>query len=363
MRIERLWYPGQKGGAARALSLALAPLSLLYRAGLRLRGGVRSDASVRCPVISVGNLTVGGNGKTPLVLELCRLALARSLRPAVVSRGYGRRGSEVRVVHRPGGPAPDWREAGDEPAFLARRCPELPIVVGRDRVAAARRAWDEFSPDVIVCDDGFQHRALGRDLDILAWNARRGAGNGRLLPAGPLREPLSAAQRAGLIVFVHAAGRDAEELRKNAGLPAGIPAVGCDLVPDGFVAAGAGDRLLANPGPGRWLGVCGIADPDGFGASLRQAGVEVAGLVAFRDHHPFSARDLARIERRRADTGAAGVITTEKDLARLEGRRGMLPPAPPWFALRLAVRWSAGAEREVFRRILERVEARRLRTQ
>ncbi len=352
MKIERVWYPKPGDVAARLCGAALSPLSLLYRAGLGLRGGALSGAGAGRPVLSVGNLTVGGNGKTPLALELCRLAQKKGLRPALVFRGYGRRTGEVRVAHRPGARPPAWQDVGDEPAFLARRCPDLPVVVGRDRVAAARLALREFSPDVVVCDDAFQHRALRRDLDILAWNARRGAGNGRLLPAGPLREPLSAARRADLIVFVNAAARPLEELRARHGLPAGIPVAGCDLVPEGWVAAGDWNRLLAVPGPGAFLGVCAIADPDGFFESCRQAGVELAGSLAFRDHHPFSEKELADITARARALGAAGVLTTEKDLGRLEGAALELPV----FALRLSVRWGDGAEELLVRRLLELVE-------
>lgn len=355
MKIERVWYPQPGDMAARLCGAALAPASLLYRAGLGLRRRAVADAGVGCPVICVGNLTVGGNGKTPLALELCRLARQSGLRPALVSRGYGRRSGEVRVAHRPGARPPAWQDVGDEPAFLARRCPELPMVVGRERTAAALLAAREFSPDLIVCDDAFQHRALHRDLDILAWNARRGAGNGRLLPAGPLREPLSAARRAGLIVFVHAAAEGIEELRARHRLPADIPAVACDLVPEGWVAAEDWTRRLPPPGAGVFLGVCAIADPDGFFESCRQAGVELAGSLAFRDHHAFSERELARVTARAREVGAAGVLTTEKDLVRLEGFSLGLPV----FALRLSVRWRAGEEERIVRRLLDLVERSR----
>lgn len=352
MKIERVWYPETGDVTARLCGAALSPLSLLYRAGLGLRGGAGASAGAGCPVLSVGNLTVGGNGKTPLALELCRLAQMNGLRPALVFRGYGRRTGEVRVAHRPGARPPAWQDVGDEPAFLARRLPDLPMVVGRDRVAAALLAVREFSPDLVVCDDAFQHRALHRDLDILAWNVRRGAGNGRLLPAGPLREPLSAARRADLVVFVNAASRPLEVLRAQHGLPAGVPAVGCDLVPEGWVAAGDWSRLLAAPGAGAFLGVCAIAHPGGFLESCRRAGIELAGSLAFRDHHAFSKRELADITARARALGAAGVLTTEKDLVRLEGAAIGLPV----FALRLSLRWGDGAEELLVRRLLELVE-------
>jgi len=337
--LERLWYDPRAPALLRGLGAGLAPLCLAYRAGLGLGARVR-PARVGRPVISVGNLVAGGSGKTPLVMALVELLEAAGLRVAIVSRGYGRRTRGVRVAHLPGEPPPGWEAVGDEPALLARRCPRAALVVGEDRVAAARRAVEVAAPDVIVCDDAFQHRALARDLDLVAVHARRGFGNGRLLPRGPLREPLAALARAHGVVLTHLRGPEPPAAQAaHLGVPAELPVVGLELEPGGLLS-GAGAPVAVPAGP--VVAGAAIAHFAGFLESLAALGVRVATELAFPDHHPLGPPALARLERLARVRGAAAVVVTEKDLVKLPAAGDL-----PLLALRLAPRWVGPDARRV----------------
>jgi tetraacyldisaccharide 4'-kinase len=330
--LERLWYDPAPSAALRGLGAGLAPLGWAYAAGLRLRPGAHPEGVGR-PVVSVGNLVAGGSGKTPLVMALVDLLEGAGLRVALVSRGYGRRTRGVRVGYVPGEPRPGWQEVGDEPALLARRCPGAALVVGEDRVAAARRAVEVAAPDVLVCDDAFQHRALARALDLVAVHAGRGFGNGRLLPRGPLREPLSALTRAHAVVLTHHRGQEPPAAQAaRLGVPAQLPVVGLELAPDGLVSP-AGARVGVPAGP--VLAGAAIAHFEGFLQSLAALGVRVAAELAFPDHHPLGPRALVRLEALARARGAVAVVVTEKDLVKLPGAGGTLP----LLALRLEARW------------------------
>src|SRR5262249_45604722 len=199
---ERLWYPDP--AEARSTSVGLGPLrmaELLFRAGAGLRnaledrGVLRSERVAGPKVISVGNLTVGGAGKTPAVIHLAGLFSGNGQRVAVLSRGYGRRSSHDVVVT----PLTPFSMAGAEPLLIARPCPAAVVLVGSNRVALAKRARDEYGAEVILLDDGMQYRSLARDVDIAVIDEAVGLGNGRLLPRGPLREPPAALRRSSLL--------------------------------------------------------------------------------------------------------------------------------------------------------------------
>jgi len=237
--LEEVWY-----GSAHAWFLR--PMSALYAGaqGLRsaaYRSGLLKPTRVGRPVVVVGNLTVGGTGKTPLVAWLVEALAARGIRAGIVSRGYGRSGDAVRSVD----PRDSWRDVGDEPLLLARRT-RAPVVVGRDRVAAARRLI-ELGVDAIVADDGLQHLRLARDFELVVVDGARGFGNGRLLPSGPLREPLTRLRTVDAVVV----NGDAPAGRPLA--PASSPALRATMrvVVDGVLPvdseAGTGPRR-SNPG-------------------------------------------------------------------------------------------------------------------
>ncbi|MBN2496390.1 MAG: tetraacyldisaccharide 4'-kinase [Deltaproteobacteria bacterium] len=340
-RLDALWYG--PAGRWRALGATLLPLSLAYAAGLRLHRRLVRVQRLARPVISVGNLTLGGSGKTPLVVEIAARLERLGARVAVVSRGYGRESRGPRLARLPGGPPPPAREVGDEPALIARRLDAAAVAVGEDRAAAARLAVAAFEPDVLVCDDAFQHWGLARDLDLLCVHAQRGLGNRRLFPAGPLREPVAAARRADLIVFTHAGeGDEAACLCARHGLPSEIPATVCRLEPGGLVA---GDGLVpqALPAGSRVAGACAIAHPAGFFASLSRAGLELVQRSSLPDHEPMRPGWLAERARRAQRRGARALVVTEKDLVRIQPGGSLCLPL---LALRLEAVWQGdGAQR------------------
>ena len=290
--LNRRWY-GSQGSCA-----ALRPLERLYGAAVaarRARAGVPSRLAA--PVIVVGNLTVGGTGKTPLAVWLAAQLTRRGVPVGVISRGYGRSGSRVRLLDRDC----SWREVGDEPLILARnsRCV---TAVGRDRVAAARAVLAR-GARVIVSDDGLQHLALPRDCSIVVADGARGFGNGRLLPAGPLREPLQ--RLAGADALVINGESEHSSLRTAA---AHFPRIvlRMDLVAREAVSLGSPERRALEAFRGTAVhAVAGIGHPQRFFRDLRARGIEVREHP-FADHHPLRAAEL--------DFGDdLPVLMTEKD--------------------------------------------------
>jgi tetraacyldisaccharide 4'-kinase len=253
---------------------------------------------LRRPVISVGNLAVGGRGKTPMVSSIARELLRMGERPAILTRGYARATPEdgVVVVRDPQGMRADLARAGDEPLMLARSLPGVSVLVSSDRYLAGRLAEHQFDATVHVLDDGFQHLQLDRDVDIVMM-AREDIAHPLTLPAGRLREPLDTLVAADAIVAVDddvvvEAGQDVPVFRAR--------------------------RVLTNPAPGvPAMAVAGIASPSRFFEDLRAAGTIPVKTRAFRDHQPYSRADLARICTEAKSAGAAIVVTTEKDYVRL----------------------------------------------
>jgi len=276
-----------------AWSAPLAALSTVYRAGAALHRAVARPVKVSVPVISVGNLTVGGAGKTPVTIELARRLAAAGKTPAVLSRGYGRRSREPLEV-RPDAPV---EAAGDEPLLMARR--GLRVFVGARRAPLAELAIRR-GADVLLLDDGLQHHALARDLDVIVADASNPFGNGRLLPAGPLREPVSALDRVrmGLVWLTRCdRPRDARTSALRA-----------------FPAVESAFEAHADMRGKRVFLFAGIARPESFEQTVRGLGADVAGTRWFRDHHLYTAAELRAL--RDAARGAL-LVTTEKDLVRI----------------------------------------------
>lgn len=294
MREPPFWWQ-EPGAYARAL----APLAALYSAvaGARLAG---SGARAGVPVICIGNLTVGGGGKTPTAMAVARMLLAAHRRPCFLTRGYG--GSCL-------GPAPvtplgTAAEFGDEPLLLAR---VASTVVARDRVAGARAAVDD-GADVIVMDDGLQNPALAKTVALVALDGRRGIGNGRVIPAGPLRAALARQlDQVSALIVIGAPGPSACRTISTA-QERGLPVFAAHLEPDREVIA----ALKARP----VLAYAGIADPDKFFATLARAEVPLARRRSFPDHYVYTATDAADLLAAAKQTGLQ-LVTTEKDAARL----------------------------------------------
>jgi len=286
------------------------PLTGLYGAVAALRNtlydsGVLSARRLEQPVVSVGNLSVGGSGKTPFVIALGELLKARGIRFAVLSRGYGRKTRGVLVVENDGNAA----DFGDEPLLIARRL-GVPVIVGESRYEAGRVAEQRFQPQLHILDDGFQHRSLVRDFDIVLMTERDF--DDRMLPSGRMREPLSSLQRADAIAL-----------------------------PQGFSTHDRVFGKIAQPGKLIWrmkrdlvvpaapvspIAFCGIARPQQFFAQVRAAGIKPAAEVEFRDHHAYCRADIERLLAMRGQLGAGGFLTTEKDAVNLGPLQSELNP-------------------------------------
>lgn len=289
------------------------------------------------PVISVGNLVVGGSGKTPLVATLARLLAAAGERPAVLSRGYGRLDVADGVVVVSDGdrvlvpPA----QSGDEPAMLARTLPGVPVLVSRERYLAGRLAERRFGCTLHLLDDGFQHLQLARDADLLVVSAVDLSE--RLLPAGRLREPLLAA-RAADALLVPGTDEDVDAVMRGTGVETAFRVTVRHHDPRLITSdpQRIGDDLCRPPAR-PVVAVAGIARPERFFAALRALGWTIGRELVFRDHHWFTARDIARIEQAAFSAGANLIVTTEKDAARLSPSLVTAPPAWAVLPLELAV--------------------------
>jgi tetraacyldisaccharide 4'-kinase len=304
----------------------LAPLSALYgkatslRAGWYASGRLRASALPR-PSISVGNLTFGGTGKTPFVEFLARRFRFEGWRPAILSRGYGRRSRGVVVVGAGEGPLVSPEEGGDEPVALARATSGVLVVVGERRWEAARRAAD-LGADLFLLDDGFQHLAVKRDVNLLLLDARDPFGGGRLPPAGRLREPLAAMRRADAIVFTRVdRGAPAPDARATiARLAPDAPVFHARIRPTGLRDDRGAPIETESLATRRLLAVCGVANPSEFAATLAELSVAAEERLDFRDHQRYREKQLARIRSAADRTGASLIVTTEKDAVKLSGR-------------------------------------------
>ena len=351
-RAERLLAVGDRtpGGV---LLVPLIPLSYLY--GLAMRGraalyaqGLLRQQALPCRVISVGNLTVGGTGKTPVVIALAAALRDRGRKVGVISRGYKRRSgtsileiSDGRTVR--GHP----EDSGDEPFLIAQRCPGVPVAVGADRPLVGRYLLDGFGVDTLVLDDGFQHLALRRDVDILVLDAGAPFGNGYLLPRGRLREPLSAMERASAVLVTRASqAQRLDELKATvrAVAPA-VPIWITDFAPSGVVQVGGSAALESSVLKGeRVLAVSGIGNPESFRRLLAAAGATVADHCVFPDHHAYSEDNLGRIQRSAELVGADRIVTTEKDAVKLAQLDEVKNRKVAMWAVRIDLQWVEGFE-------------------
>ncbi len=314
-----------------------------WRRALHRKGVLRSGSLPR-PVVSLGNLTVGGTGKTPHVQFLARWLSARGVKVAILSRGYGRRSRGV--VWASGNPPAPAVEVGDEPALLARTLPGVPVVVGESRLEAGREVLRLREVDAFLLDDGFQHLSLRRDADILLVDGIHGLGNGRTLPFGLLREPPDHAQFADALVVTRCAdASQGERIASTLPFPAGRPVAATRFVARSLVDVEG--RETALPAPGAEVAAfAGLARNDQFESTLSSCGFRVTRFLGFGDHHRYGPRDIGRIA---AASEGLAVLTTEKDLVRLPGD---LPFR--LLALRIGVEFLSGWE-SLSRLVLERI--------
>ena len=281
------------------------PLARIYGTGVTLRNGLYERGALKQkklagPVVSIGNLSVGGSGKTPFVMLLGELLKNRGIKFDVLSRGYGRQSRGVAVVD-PGGSARDF---GDEPLLIARRL-GVPVIVGEDRHQAGVLAESKFGPQLHLLDDGFQHRALARDFDIVLVTPEDA--RDQLLPAGRLREPLASLGRADAVVLTSGASQEAFPVKDK-------------LV--WRVRRGISPKNVSS----RPIVFCGIARPQNFVLQLRTAGIEATAEAFYSDHHAYTERDIRDLLALREKSEADGFVTTEKDAINLGGLLTALAP-------------------------------------
>ena len=285
--LEQSWY--QKGHWLSVLLLPLAALYWLLSSVRRVlfRLGIKRQYKLAVPVVIVGNISVGGTGKTPFTLWLCRQLLAEGIKPGIISRGYGAKINKPITVTA----TSTANEVGDEPLLLARRS-RCPVVVCPDRVAAGRALLAQHNVDMVICDDGLQHYRLARNIEIVLVDGKRGFGNGLLLPAGPLREPRSRLSTVELIIANSGYIAEADYQMQ--------------------LSCGSAKSLLAETPllPCEVTLVAGIGNPQRFLLTAQQAGFTVVEQRFFADHHQFTATDFAGI--------TTPVLMTEKDAVKCQ---------------------------------------------
>ncbi|MBU6452493.1 MAG: tetraacyldisaccharide 4'-kinase [Cyanobacteria bacterium REEB67] len=316
------------------MKLLLWPASLFYGLGAWLRGlffdlGLARSVGAPVPVISVGNITVGGTGKTPVVIDLATRMIASGVKVAILSRGYGRLTKASTVVVSAGyGPIAGVLDSGDEPSQMAQAVPRAVIIVDSLRSRAAYLAVKKYGANLLLLDDGFQHRKLRRDLDVVLFDYNDLIDELKLLPAGRLREPLSGLARASTIVVTKIPSAErfdsvvVDDLARLSGRLAKLAPKAvlryCRFTPRYLINGESGESMdLADLRGKKVFVFSGIATPDSLVANVHETGAELSGLLEFGDHHWYSPGDLAAIEKSFNESGAAYIITTEKDMVRL----------------------------------------------
>ena len=307
------------------------PLSAIFGSGVALRNrlydrGVFKVRKLERPVVSIGNLSVGGSGKTPFVIALGEMLKERGIEFDVLSRGYGRHTTGVAVVH----PAGSSAQFGDEPLLIARRL-QVPVIVGAERYQAGLLAERTFSSKLHLLDDGFQHRRLHRDFDIVMLpNSDLDAA---LLPVGRLREPLSSLKRADAVVTSHDenGGADGGDSGNSLKTMERVMRLEQRPAPPQLMVLSAEiwhmkRNIYLEEAPARPLVFCGIARPGQFFAGLNELGIEAVKTVSFPDHHRYTEADIRRLLALKSSTQSGGFITTEKDLVNLGALAERLQP-------------------------------------
>ncbi len=333
------------------LGAVLAAFSQLYRSIIGLRQtlyiwGLLKRKKLDCKVISIGNITLGGTGKTPMAIALAELLSKKQKKPAIISRGYGRTDDSVmRVVSDGRSVLTDAQSGGDEPVLMGSQLSGVPVVVGRNRYEASLYARRAFESEVIILDDGFQHLQLKRDLDIVLVDAADPFGNGKLFPAGILREPIESLHRAHAVVLTRTESPEAvEALRKNISLLTRASIFTAQQSATDMIDRHSGDvKPLSALRGTRVLAFSGIARPLSFTATLRSLGAVVVAECAFPDHYGYSKTDLAALFQKAADERVNMIVTTEKDAVRLTGFN-----AGGIWALRIELRIREQQEWEAF---------------
>ena len=290
--------------------------------------GVLKQHRLPVPVVSIGNLTLGGTGKTPMTMYLARLLADR--KPAVVSRGYGGKNKKpINIVSDGQHVASDAGLFGDEPILMAESLPGVPVLTGKRRYVVGHHAVSQLGAGLVLLDDGFQHLAIDRNVNIVLFKVDSFLGNNRVFPGGDMREPLKALERADCFVLtcVDDENRERAQAIQKAlvnRFPA-IPSFLASYNPAAVISADGIREDLTKAQEKSWLAFCGLGQPLSFKRSLAVAGIDILDFQVFEDHHIYSEKDLQSLIDMAERTGAYGLITTEKDLVKLRGMRCEFP--------------------------------------
>lgn len=311
------------------------PFSPLYSAAMRLRSSLYGRHFFRrykmeVPVISIGNLTMGGTGKTPIVSYLATFLQEQGYRPAIISRGYGgAAGNKVNIVSDGNKIYLDAEQAGDEPRLMAETLPGIPVLTGIVRALPCRHAIHTLGCNILLLDDGFQHLAVERDVNLVLFNAESLAGNSRVFPGGDLREPVSALQRSDAFLLTGTTAANKERAEQFATLLQSrfphrpvffsfyTPCTARDEKED------KARPLTSLPSP--LYGFCGIARPEAFRQTLVEQGIALSGFAGLKDHQRYTPSLLQQLQKEAFACGARGIITTAKDMVKLKNCQFDLP--------------------------------------
>jgi len=300
----------------------LFPLALLYWGILFWRNlfyvmGFFVSRKLPTKVISVGNITTGGTGKTPAVIYLAKTLSNRGYRVGVLSRGYARKTAGTQLVSDGKTPVLDWRNFGDEPTLIANSLSGVPIVVDGNRHRGGMFLIDRFKPDIIIMDDAFQHRAIERDIDIVLINSQDSRSKHKLLPYGFLREPWAGLKRAHVLIFTKTNLKKPAPFLMSMARATKRPMIQSILSVHNLISP-EGDAGQTKEGQ-KAIALSAVGDPEGFIRTLESEGFNVVEHIAFIDHHEYVQADINRIARRLNKTAAEIIITTEKDMVKLQG--------------------------------------------
>lgn len=316
--IRKILRDDSKTNCLNPLLFTLYLFSIIYGGIIRLRNrmydlAVFKTRKLNCMVIGIGNITVGGTGKTPMTIMLANLLKERGYRPAVLSRGYGGKNKNtITVVSDENHILADSDEAGDEPVLIAKSAKGVPVITGPKRYFTGRYAVNRLGADVLILDDAFQHRCLFRNIDIVLLDGKRPFGNGFLLPRGPLREPKKALQRADIIVLT-GIGTEEEAMSLDKEFPT-IPIFRGYHKPKELVKAEESDSYTLESLSGKKVcAFAGIAKPESFQETIVSLGGKVLSFIAFPDHHRYTISDIENIKKAASNCLSEIIVTTEKD--------------------------------------------------
>ena len=320
--------------------LALFYWGLIYWRNLFYNFGFFVTRSLPCPVISIGNISIGGTGKTPMVEYVSRYLQSKGMYVGIISRGYGRKTTGSVIVTDGITKPTSWEDVGDEPFMLANKLQDIPVVVDENRYRGGQFICNEYKPDVILMDDAFQHRRVFRDVDIVLINSNHR--RPKLLPYGLLREPLRNIKRADAVIFTKANLTPPDETLVNSVSKYCSFTMESDLMPSTQVIGLDGSTKTVSDFNGPVVAVSGVGDPDSFEVIMEEAGLDYVHHFRHDDHADYSTMDLEVIREVFLAAEAQAIITTEKDLAKLEDLKDL-----PVYALPVGVSLNTDNENQL----------------